>query len=319
MIAISIVIPLFNKSQYVIGCLQSLVNSAAKISIEYEIIVVDDCSTDGSVYLVEEYKRKVNKINLIRLSCNGGPSLARNVGIRNSKNDYIYFLDADDFVSPDFFYFLLETINMFPIARVFAFGICNVSESEGISFFDKVDNYAESPTLHTKYEYHRNLNDGVLIFSASSVCLHRSVFHEIGCFDEQSRYSEDAEFWARISYDNDVVINNKILVAYRSVSGSLSHSFFHNLDHKPVLIDRLYEQSKLTKNKDVNNSFSIMFLKYLFLSRISKHKTVEELIFTKKFFRESNLKCKILSVIILIVPSTLLKVFIKLYVLQKNK
>lgn len=318
MISVSIVIPLFNKSQYVITCIQSLVNSAAKINVDYEIIVIDDCSTDDSVCLIEDYKKTVNTIQLIKLDCNGGPSLARNVGIRYSKNDYVYFLDADDFVSPDFFSFLLETIKMFSVARVFAFGICNVPESEGISFFDKVDNYRERPTLHSKYEYHRNLNDGVLAFSASSVCLHKSIFHDIGYFDEKSRYSEDAEFWARISYDNDVVVNKTILVAYRSVSGSLSHTYFHSLDHKPVLLDRLYEQSKFSSNKDVNNAFSIMFLKYLFLSRISKHKSVKELIFTKKFFKESNVKCKILSLVIFILPDFILKVFIRFYIFRKN-
>jgi len=62
-----------------------------------ELIVVDDCSTDGSYELVEDFSKRDSRVKLIRMEQNfGGPAKPRNIGVENSKGDYIAFLDADD-------------------------------------------------------------------------------------------------------------------------------------------------------------------------------------------------------------------------------
>ncbi|MGL5409468.1 MAG: glycosyltransferase family 2 protein [Shewanella sp.] len=310
---ISVVIPLFNKAPYVDICIKSVLHSAEYIDVGFEIIVIDDCSSDNSVNVVEDF---FPSVRLIRLPRNSGPSVARNLGVRIASFDMVYFLDADDFVSPHFFSKLVDTIVKFPDRKVFTFGIRSVSKEQNISLWDKSNNIAESCD---KFEYHRGLCSGKLVFSASSTCLHKSVFESVGYFNESSRYSEDAEFWARVSEYYDVVFDKSWLVAYRSVPDSLSQKTFSNLTSKPILISRLYEQACNYNNcYIVKAAFSVMFFKYLILASVGLSKTGKQLIFSFDYFKKCTLYYKFLSIIVMLTPSCVMRIFFRAYIYYKN-
>ena len=103
---LSIVIPLYNKEKYIDRCLQSLLNQDLSSS-EYEIIIVDDGSTDSSCSIARNYTEKHVNIHLFRQK-NGGPGAARNNGLEAAKGDYIYFLDADDYIASNVLNCLLD-------------------------------------------------------------------------------------------------------------------------------------------------------------------------------------------------------------------
>ena len=95
---ISIVVPLYNKREFIIECLESIV---AQSSTDWECIIVDDGSTDGSAEVVSDFiKLHPGRWNLLKQK-NSGPSSARNLGILNSTGKYIALLDADDLWFPD--------------------------------------------------------------------------------------------------------------------------------------------------------------------------------------------------------------------------
>jgi teichuronic acid biosynthesis glycosyltransferase TuaG len=95
---ISFVIPLHNKESVICTTLKSIKTNA---DFEFEVVVVDDCSTDNSANVAREYLRNHIKLHqLIQLEKNYGRSNARNVGIANAKGDFIYLLDADDTILP---------------------------------------------------------------------------------------------------------------------------------------------------------------------------------------------------------------------------
>ena len=87
---ISVVIPLYNKEQIIEKCLQSVLSQDYD---DFEVIIVNDGSTDRSVEIVKAIDD--SRIRLIEQE-NGGPSKARNTGVKNAKGDWIVFLDADD-------------------------------------------------------------------------------------------------------------------------------------------------------------------------------------------------------------------------------
>ncbi len=96
---VSIVIPLFNAKEYISETIESVLNQSYK---NLEVIVVDDCSTDGSYLVVEEFSKLDSRVKLIRMEKNfGGPAKPRNIGVENSKGEYIAFLDADDIWEED--------------------------------------------------------------------------------------------------------------------------------------------------------------------------------------------------------------------------
>lgn len=94
---LSIIIPLYNKEEHVGHCLKSLLDQDLP-SKEYEIIIVDDGSTDNSFTVVQGIAEKHSNINLFRQQ-NMGPSAARNKGLEMSSGEYVYFLDADDYLA----------------------------------------------------------------------------------------------------------------------------------------------------------------------------------------------------------------------------
>jgi Glycosyltransferases involved in cell wall biogenesis len=94
---ISLIIPVYNVEQYLEDCLNSVV---AQTFHDYEVICVNDGSTDGSKWILEEYQRKCPQIKIISQS-NKGLSAARNAGIQAAKGDYLFFLDSDDWIEPN--------------------------------------------------------------------------------------------------------------------------------------------------------------------------------------------------------------------------
>src|SRR5699024_10955099 len=92
----SIIIPTYNSEDTIIRAIESITNQSLD-SRHYEIIIVDDCSSDKTIELVENLRYEFMKV--IKLSENtGGPSIPRNVGIQESEGQYIYFLDSDDYL-----------------------------------------------------------------------------------------------------------------------------------------------------------------------------------------------------------------------------
>lgn len=96
-IKMSIIIPVYNVSQYLSRCLESVINQTLK---EIEIICIDDESTDGSREILEKYAQQDSRI-IFRTQKNQGQGSARNHGLNIAKGKYVQFLDSDDFYEPD--------------------------------------------------------------------------------------------------------------------------------------------------------------------------------------------------------------------------
>lgn len=97
---LSIIIPAYNLEEYISSTLDSLLR--INFSRNYEIIVVNDGSTDNTENIIKEYQKCYSQIKLITIK-NSGVSRARNIGIKNAVGDYITFVDGDDLVDKNFF------------------------------------------------------------------------------------------------------------------------------------------------------------------------------------------------------------------------
>jgi len=107
----SIIVPCYNVEKYIRECLDSIVNQSISRD-ELEVILVDDCSTDGTIDILKEYESKYpNLFVLILLDKNGRQGRARNIGMQYAIGKYIDFIDSDDFVRTDMFE-ILKTIVM---------------------------------------------------------------------------------------------------------------------------------------------------------------------------------------------------------------
>lgn len=98
---VSIIVPIYNVAQYIHRCLQSI---AAQTYHDIECFLIDDCGTDNSMQLVEQFINQCEGsilFNIIRHQQNSGLSAARNTGIKAATGDYVYFIDSDDAITPD--------------------------------------------------------------------------------------------------------------------------------------------------------------------------------------------------------------------------
>lgn len=119
---ISVIVTLFNYSEYIYECLDSVTNSEiSDLSAPIEVLVVDDCSSDRSASMVEEYMAKSSlPICLIKKSFNTGLADARNVGLKVARSPYVFILDADNWIHPNCLSILYHTINSSIYAGVYS-------------------------------------------------------------------------------------------------------------------------------------------------------------------------------------------------------
>lgn len=101
---LSIIVPVYNKERFIDECIQSILNQTLT---DFELILVNDGSTDGSYTVCKKFAERDSRIRLIDQR-NGGASAARNKGIDNANGKYIGFIDADDTIEPDMYELLIR-------------------------------------------------------------------------------------------------------------------------------------------------------------------------------------------------------------------
>ena len=104
MAKISVIVPIYNVEDYVLGCLKSV---AAQTFKNFECICVDDGSTDNSGKIADDFALSDKRFSVVHQE-NGGLSDARNTGMKNAKGDWIFFLDSDDYLHPQSLEILLD-------------------------------------------------------------------------------------------------------------------------------------------------------------------------------------------------------------------
>lgn len=196
----SVIIPLYNKELSIKNTIQTVLNQSF---MDFEIVVVNDGSTDSSIDVVESINDR--RIRVIHQQ-NKGVSAARNKGIRVASNDWIVFLDADDLWDDRHLTVIFDMISAFPKDRVFCTSHTKSKISKTEPPSDEVvviDNYFREVLRHVDF------------FWTSAVCVKAEVFEEIGYFPEGISRGEDLDLWARIGKTNRIIRSKALTVTYR--------------------------------------------------------------------------------------------------------
>lgn len=209
---VSIIIPAYNAEAYIEGTLNSVKNQSYG---NWELLIVDDCSTDGSAEIIKEYSEKDSRIKYFRTeSRSGSPAVPRNIGIENARGRYVAFLDSDDLWLPEK---LEKQIRVFQenadAAIVFSY-YEKISE-EGV----RSDRVVTSPELIT---YDR------LLYSNVIGCL-TGIYdtEKVGKIYMRRIGHEDYAMWLEILKKGFVGVNTCDVQALRRVrSGSVSADKF---------------------------------------------------------------------------------------------
>lgn len=187
---VSVVIPLFNKRRHIQRAIDSVL--AQSVS-DFELVVVNDGSTDGGDYLVSTIKDP--RVRLTAQS-NAGVGAARNCGVQQASSELVAFLDADDEWSPDFLKTVIGLYRRFPEAGMFAtaYRFSHGRRTWHPHFVDCPDR----PHGDLLPDYFSSAI-GPAPVSASSVMIPKQVFHRTGLFPIEFSRGEDLHMWARIA------------------------------------------------------------------------------------------------------------------------
>ncbi len=208
---VSVIMPCFNAAATICVAVASVL---AQDFADFELIVIDDGSRDGSVVAVQELAAHDSRVRVI-CQANAGPSAARNRGIRQSRGAVLAFLDADDRWEPT----LLST----HLAHFTRDGECGVSFAR-IRFFDSSLTWAGRFSASVYAVSLAQVLGENPICTTSNLVARRQVFDAVGLFDETLTHGEDQEWVARVLATSGwrVVGLPDVLVHYRTSPGGLS-------------------------------------------------------------------------------------------------
>jgi len=205
----SIVMPLWNKREMVTAALEG---ALAQSFGDFELVVVDDGSTDGSRDAVEALKDK--RIRVI-VQANGGPGAARNAGMLAAHHDWISFLDADDLWLPDHLAELDRLRGRFPAAGLIGTSYITCG-SDG-----RFRLPPQSPGRLEAINYFERVASGRRVLWTSSAAIPRSNLATVGNFGT-GVVGEDTLYWLRIALALPVAVSTRVTVAYRLNTGGVS-------------------------------------------------------------------------------------------------
>lgn len=194
----SVVIPLYNKAYGIEKALQSILNQDGNFI--YEIIIVNDGSIDGSEDIAEKFIS--DNIQVIHQK-NAGVSVARNIGIKNSKYEMICFLDADDWWEENYFSTLHDLMVTFPNEYFFLMGFQKVNKTG-----KKVVSLSQQPKVFEKFG-NSFLNTRGLV--TPSIAVKKEILCEAGLFPEGITVSEDLLLWSKIISKYRVIYTPQIV------------------------------------------------------------------------------------------------------------
>lgn len=239
---ISIIIPVFNADKYLSTCIDSILAQSYQ---NFELILVDDGSTDESGIICDHYQTKDNRIRVFHKT-NFGVSHARNYGINVAEGEYLTFIDSDDYIDANYLASYIQheeydcvigSYQTFPIVHMtihkeMAFSISNDNDLNSLcNYIAKIDG-----SIWCKLYHHSIINE-----------------HHVR-FNEQMRFSEDTDFC--LNY-----------FRYAKTFKTISSNSYHYRVAEGIQAERKYNLSK----EEINHNLSILLENYQELEKIWDH------------------------------------------------
>lgn len=249
-IKFSVIIPVYNVESFISECIDSVL---CQNYTDYEVILIDDGSTDNSGQICDSYSAVNSRIKVIHQT-NAGLSAARNTGIKNSSGDYIVFLDSDDYwKSNDVLSEINERLTMTD-CDVLSFDYIKIrNNSLGKSYFENIScSPMETKDFSIKYQ----VDSGVWIACAWNKVVRKSLFECGGLYFREGITSEDIDWCLRLALQAETFdYLNKVAVCYRQREDSISNN--STVAKTDILFDNIDYCLELLKNTSVEKTEAV--------------------------------------------------------------
>lgn len=299
----SVIIPLFNKELSIQDTLLSVLKQYFN---DFEIIIINDGSTDNSLKIVQSFND--SRITIFSQK-NAGVAIARNKGIQFSNGKYIAFIDADDYWFPNHLQLLNKLIIDYPECGMYC-SRYKIKISKNTCIINHFNN-----SLTTTFNgiipdfFKTSIKNRVALTSALAV--KKDVFENIGFFNESYSNGEDTNLWIRIALKYKIAITNKETCIYNFSSNNMS---------KTAIIKQKLSNFKEFENDEKNNQSLKQFLDVYRLQYALKYRVGGYNQKSKEYLQNINpnfipFKTKIL----LKLPTSILRILLKLKHFTRQK
>lgn len=268
----SIIIPCYNVEGYI----SSTINSVLKQKYNnWELILVNDGSTDDTTKILEKYNKKHERITLIEQD-NNGVSSARNKGLKKAKGKFIFFLDGDDFIRPDLLFKANKVFDGNPDVDIFSFGFNIVNKNNQVikSYtYDDKDSHIFSSNDFMNLYLTKKIRQSMCSFIVKKEVLSKNKIY----FSKNISYGEDQEVQLKsIFHSNKIFYSAKPFFEYlqRESSAVNNNISIKRIDLIKVISSlREYFICKKIDDellKDLNNYLSMIFI-FLFREGVKQN------------------------------------------------
>ena len=259
---ISIIVPVYNVEKYICRCIDSILDQTYK---DFELILVDDGSTDSSGKICDDYKKRDKRIKVIHKE-NGGLSSARNIGLDIAEGDYIGFIDSDDYIRKDMYEVLYNDIVKYHAD----ISICSYKEvneyfqPKNIRDNNKIEIYEGIDSLNQLYK-----NNRVKFIVAWNKLYDKSIFKNLRY--EEGKIHEDELIIHKLLLSSKLVTyNSKEMYYYLQREDSIMKKEYSisNLSYINALSDRIilfYKEGLDELQERAESEYLSNFFKYYFL------------------------------------------------------
>ena len=246
---ISVIIPVYNRRELIGRAIDSVL---AQSWADFELIIVDDGSDDGTAEHVEERYGDEPRVRLLKQATNCGVSAARNAGIESAVGDWLAFLDSDDEWRPE----KLERQEQALIDSGLL--VCHTDEI-----------WIRNGVRVNPHKHHQKQGGRIFLqalplcaMSPSSILLQRSVFDAVGPFDESMPACEDYDLFLRLTCRFDVhFLDEQLVVKYGGHADQLSRAHFAMDRFRVRALDRVLLESKMHLSAEERDAAVEMLLK----------------------------------------------------------
>ena len=267
---ISVIIPVYNVEKYLYVCLNSILKQTYQ---DFEIICIDDASTDSSLEILKYFEKKDSRIKVLKNDSNKGQGYSRNRGLELAQGKYISFLDGDDWLSPDAFEILIQKAEQDNLDLLMFKNIVYYEEHHDfgferyydMEFMNKFENQIFTHWDLDKTKLFAMTNGSVNKFYLKSFLDENNIR-----FPNENLIHEDNPFFYKlITSAKRVSIINKYLYNRRRRPGSImtlnNERLFDNIDISYKILDVFLENEELYeyyKKEVLTYIFSIFRGKY---------------------------------------------------------
>lgn len=239
---ISIVIPTYNYAEKLLRAIKSVLK---QLNEQHELIVIDDGSTDHTRELLSNFQQEHNSLRVIYKE-NGGAASARNLGIRETRAEYLIFLDADDELDDCALHYIERHIQEYPLTKMIVGGYTSV-------WPDDTKRKTTLPTPMPSQAVARvkgYLIDKQISLANGATVIHRSVFDK-GLYPEHFRNAEDLPIFAQALGNYECTILKESIALIHKHGDSLRHNVQYDKEVGLALVDEIFNTSRLPANFSV--------------------------------------------------------------------